>query len=176
MHTYRIFLKLQKYFKNQSWQFTCNCYKIFYEIYKNTKALCKKKKYRMKDGGKKGKREGWSHPQSWEVPDALHRTVLSTLIIESKRRICTLSVSSAHIHTCKPTWKLAKVNYLTSQWSQDIWTIECNSPFLEDSLTISQITATSSGQCIWRMPLAKSAYRWLSHWTEGSLRRWQPES
>lgn len=63
------------------------------------------------EGREEGKeREGWSHPQSWEGPDALHRTVLSTAAIESKRRVCTLSVSSAHIQMCKPTLKLAKVN------------------------------------------------------------------
>jgi hypothetical protein len=31
---------------------------------KTQRLFVKKKKYRMKDGQKKGKREGWSHPQS----------------------------------------------------------------------------------------------------------------
>lgn len=63
----------------------------------------------MKDGGKKGKREGWSHPELRGIGRTASDSLVNTYY-RIQEKICTLSVSSAHTHTCKPTPKLAKVN------------------------------------------------------------------
>lgn len=106
----------------------------------------------MKD---RGKREGWSCPRSWELPDTLHWPVLSTPAIESKRKACTLSVSS-NKHESQPR------NWLrwSSQWSLDTWTIKCNCLFLEENITIREPQLPHMGNVSKRCP-------WLSQPMDG---------
>lgn len=76
-------------------------------------------------------------------------------------------IKHIYIHVSPPrTWLRVR-----SKQSQDTWTIKCNSPYLKENPTVLQTCYLV--WAIWlKMPLAESACGWLSHWTEGSPRRW----
>lgn len=139
----------------------------------------KKKKYRMKDGGKE--EEGRMEPSTelrgtWRT--ASDRLVNTCYRIQE--RSLYFKCFSAHIHIHKPTESWLR---LSRQWSQDTWTIKHNSPFLEENLTASWTSATLFGnvskRCPWpSQPIEGEVTELRGPWGGGCLpssTMWQPE-
>lgn len=99
MHTYRIFLKLQKYLKTNPDSLPATAINFSMKYIKTQRLFVKKKKkYRMKDGGKKGKREGWSHPELRGIGRTASDSLVNTYYRIQEKNLYLKCFLSTHTH------------------------------------------------------------------------------
>lgn len=98
MHTYRIFLKLQKYLKTNPDSLPATAINFSMKYIKTQRLFVKKKKYRMKDGGKKGKREEWRHPELRGIRRTASDSLVNTYYRIQEKNLYLKCFLSTHTH------------------------------------------------------------------------------